>query len=72
MCERIGTGTSLVDVHRAVVEADVDGAVGVVLDYVVDETNLDAAVIDPAAVTVMVTITATATVAVLTVTVVGP
>jgi hypothetical protein len=60
----------LVDVHGAVVEIDVDGAVGVVLDDVVDEAHLDGAVADdpvavvaavvPVPVPVPVTITVTA------------
>jgi hypothetical protein len=49
----------LVDVYGAVVEADVDGAVWVVLDYAVDDAHPDGGVIVSAA---MLTITGTGTV----------
>jgi hypothetical protein len=59
----------LVDVHGPVVEADVDRAVWVVLDYAVDEARPDGVVVSAAMLTITVTGTVTAVGAGLTVSV---
>ena len=50
----VGARARAVDVDRAVVEVDVDGVVGVIFNYAVDNAHLDGAVADAAPVPVPV------------------
>ena len=65
----IRAGTGLVDVHGAVVEVDVDGAVWVVFDYAVDQAHFAGVAVPAAMVTITVTVTVAAVGAGLTVSV---